>query len=85
MPRRPEIGVRGFTKTIESQPIAAIPFDPRLFGTAANNGQMIAELAASHRTTKTFLQLAQRLTGRGETKKPRGSFLSPIIKKLRAK
>jgi pilus assembly protein CpaE len=85
MSRRPEIGVRGFTKTIESQPIAAIPFDPRLFGTAANNGQMIAELAASHRTTKTFLQLAQRLTGRGETKKPRGSFLSPIIKKLRAK
>jgi pilus assembly protein CpaE len=45
---------------------------------------MIAEIAASHRTTATFLQIAQRLTGRGETKKPRRSFLSPIIKKLRA-
>jgi pilus assembly protein CpaE len=85
MPKRPEIGARGFAKAIESQPIAAIRFDPRLFGTAANNGQMIAELAAKHRTTEMFLQIAQRLTGRGETKKPRGSFFSPIIRKLRAR
>jgi pilus assembly protein CpaE len=85
MPKRPEIGARGFAKTIESQPIAAIRFDPRLFGTAANNGQMIAELAAKHRTTEMFLQIAQRLTGRGETKKPRGSFLAPILRKLRAR
>ena len=83
MPKRPEIDARGFTKTIESPPIASIPFDSRLFGTAANNGQMIAEISASHRTTKTFLQIAQRLTGRGESKRQRGSFLSPIIRKLR--
>jgi pilus assembly protein CpaE len=85
MPRRPEIDARRFAKTIESQPIATIPFDPRMFGMAANNGQMIAQIAASHRTTGMFLQIAQRLTGRGETKKPRRSFLSPILKKLRAK
>jgi pilus assembly protein CpaE len=85
MPKRPEIDARGFTKTIETPPIASIPFDSRLFGTAANNGQMIAEISANHRTTKMFLQIAQQLTGRGETKRPRGSFLSPIIRKLRAK
>ena len=84
LPKRPEIEAREFAKAIESQPIAVIPFDSRLFGEAANNGHMIAEIAASHRTTATFLQIAQRLTGRGETKKPRRSFLSPIIKKLRA-
>jgi len=84
MPRRPEIDARGFTKTIEIPPIAAIPFDSRLFGTAANNGQMIAEISAGHRTTATFLRIAQQLTGRGETKKPKRSFLSPILKKLRA-
>ena len=83
MPKRPEIEVRAFAKTIESQPIAAIPFDSRMFGTAANNGQMIAEISANHRTTKMFLQMAQRMTGRAETKKPSGSFLTPIIKKLR--
>ena len=85
MPRRPEINARGFVKTIESPPIAAIPFDSRLFGMAANNGQMIAEISANHRTAKMFLQIAQRLTGRGETKKPRGSFFSPILRKLRAR
>jgi pilus assembly protein CpaE len=84
MPKRPEITAREFAKAIESEPIAAIPFDSRMFGTAANNGQMIAEISAGHRTTKMLLQIAQRLTGRGETKQPQGSFLSPIIKKLRA-
>src|SRR3954447_4822676 len=84
MPKRPEIDARGFTKTIESPPIAAIPFDSRLFGTAANNGQMIAEIAGRHRTTHTFLDIAKRLTGRGDTKKARRSFLSPIMNKLRA-
>jgi pilus assembly protein CpaE len=85
MPKRPEITPREFAKAIESQPIAAIPFDPRMFGTAANNGQMIAEISANHRTTKMFVQITQQLTGRGEAKKPRNSFLSPIIRKLRAK
>jgi pilus assembly protein CpaE len=55
-----------------------------MFGEAANNGQMIAEVAANHRTTQMFLEIAQRMTGRGETKKPRRSLLSPIISMLRA-
>jgi len=85
VPKRPEISASEFAKAIESQPIASIPFDPQMFGSAANNGQMIAEISASHRTTEMFLQMAQRLTGRSETKKPRGSLLSPLIDKLRGK
>src|SRR5438034_3105122 len=85
VPKRPEINASEFAKAIESPPIASIPFDPQMFGSAANNGQMIAEISAKHPTTEMFLQIAQRLTGRGETKKPRGSLLSPLIGKLRAK
>jgi pilus assembly protein CpaE len=85
MSKRPEITPREFAKAIESQPIASIPFDPRMFGTAANNGQMIAEISANHRISKMFVQIAQQLTGRGDAKKPRGSLLSPIIRKLRAR
>jgi len=77
MPRRPEIDRRSFAKTLESQPIATIPFDSRLFGTAANNGQMIAELSSRHRTSKVFLDMARKLTGHGE-ESPKGSLLSPI-------
>jgi pilus assembly protein CpaE len=85
IPKRPEINAGEFAKAIESQPIATIPFDPQIFGAAANNGQMIAEISANHKTTEMFLQMAQRLTGRSETKKPKGSFLSPLIDKLRSK
>ena len=83
LPKRPEIETREFAKAIESPPIAAIPFDSRMFGEAANNGHMIAEVSASHRTTEMFRQIARRLTGHAEIKKPRGSLLSPIIRKLR--
>jgi pilus assembly protein CpaE len=85
VPKRPEINSSEFAKAIEMQPIVTIPFDPQMFGSAANNGQMIAEVSANHRTTEMFLQVAQRLTGRSETKKPRGSLLSPLIEKLRGK
>ena len=85
VPKRPEINGGEFAKAIESQPIVTIPFDPQIFGSAANNGQMIAEISAGHRTTEMFLQIAQRLTGRSETKKPKGSLLSPLIDKLRGK
>ena len=82
VPKRPEINASEFAKAIESEPIVAIPFEPQIFGSAANNGQMVAEISAGHRTTEMFLQIAQRLTGRSESKKPRGSFLSPLIGKL---
>ena len=85
VPKRPEINVAEFAKAIESQPIASIPFDPQMFGSAANNGQMIAEISAGHRTTEMFLQIAQRLTGRSESKKTRGGLFSPLISKLRKK
>ncbi|EAQ37278.1 pilus assembly protein cpaE [Nitrobacter sp. Nb-311A] len=85
VPKRPEISANEFAKAIESQPIVSVPFDPQMFGSAANNGQMIAEIAPNHRIAEMFLQLAQRLTGRGEAKKPRKSFLPPFIEKLRAK
>ncbi len=85
VPKRPEISAAEFAKAIETPPIATIPFEPQIFGAAANNGQMIAEVSANHRTTEMFLQIAQRLTGRGETKKPRGSLLAPLLEKLRSK
>jgi pilus assembly protein CpaE len=84
LPKRPEIGVKEFAKAMECQPIAAIPFDSKIFGMAANNGQMIAELSAMHRTTKIFQQMANVLAGRGDSK-PQGSLLSPLIRKFQEK
>jgi pilus assembly protein CpaE len=82
VPKRPEIKPGDFAKALEDDPVAVIPFEPQMFGTAANNGQMIAELSSSHRTAETFRQLAQVLTGRAEMKKTRSSLLPPIIGRL---
>ena len=82
IPKRPEISPADFAKAIESEPVAVIPFDPQTFGTAANNGQMIAELSSSHRAAGSFRQLAQLLTGRPETKKGKAGLLSPLIERL---
>ena len=82
VPKRPEIKSADFAKALESEPVASIPFDPQLFGAAANNGQMIAEIAASHRTAEVMRQLAQQLTGRVEPKKQRSSLFSPLFEKL---
>ena len=82
VPKRPEIRRADFSKALESDPVAIIPFDAQIFGTAANNGQMIAEVASGHRAAETFRQLAQILTGRSEAKRPKSNLLTPFLGKL---
>jgi pilus assembly protein CpaE len=82
VPKRPEIKAADFAKALDDEPVAIIPFDPQIFGAAANNGQMLAEIAASHKTAEMFRQLAQQLTGRAEPRKQRSGLLSPLIDKL---
>ena len=84
VPKRPEISAREFAKAIEVNPVVSIPFEPRLFGAAANNGQMIEQVASKHRTVGMFLQLGQELTG-SKIKKRRKSIFSPLLGKLRSK
>jgi pilus assembly protein CpaE len=82
VPKRPEIKVGDFAKALDDDPVASIPFEPQLFGTAANNGQMIAEISPGHKTTESFRQIAQILTGRAEAKRQRKGLLTPLLAKL---
>jgi len=82
VPKRPEITPADFAKALEDPPLAVIPFEPQLFGTAANNGQMIAEVSAGHKSAEMFRQIAQVLTGRIEAKSARGSGLMPLLSKF---
>src|SRR6187401_5020 len=82
VPKRPEISAADFAKALETSPLAIIPFEPQLFGPAANNGQMIGEVSAGHKTAEIFRQIAQALTGRGEVKKPRRGLLPPLLSKI---
>jgi pilus assembly protein CpaE len=82
MAKRPEIKPGDFAKALDDEAAAIIPFEPQVFGTAANNGQMIAELSSSHRVAEIFRQLAQGLSGRMESKKAKSGLLSPLLGKL---
>ncbi len=68
VPKRPEIKTTEFAKALDIEPSAAIAFEPQLFGTASNNGQMISEISASHKVNEVFLEIARQVTGRSETR-----------------
>ena len=86
VPKRPEIRQADFAKALDAAPLTAVPFEPQLFGAAANNGQMIAEVDPKHRVTEIFRQLAQTITGKQDSKRAGASaFLLPMLEKMRAK
>lgn len=82
LPKRPEIKPVDFQKALQLDPAAIIPFDAALFGTATNNGQMIAELNARAPIAQMFDTLAARLTGRSVTRNSRKSALMPLLARL---
>ena len=75
MPKRPEIAPAEFADPLGLEPLAQIGFDPQIFGTAANNGQMIAEHDPKHAAVEAFRHVAHVLTGRSVAKKARKSSL----------
>lgn len=85
VPKRPEIAVKDFASAIEVEPTAIIQFDPTLFGTAANNGQMIAELNGKSPVAAHFDSIAKVLMGQDEPKKQKKSPLAPILDRLKSK
>ena len=85
VPKRPEIAPAEFAKALDCEASAVIPFDPLTFGTAANNGQMIAEIQANGRITESFNDLARQMIGRMEAKRPKSSLLAPFLDRLSKK
>lgn len=68
VPKRPEISVADFSGALGVEASAIIPFEPALFGNAANNGQMISEADAKSPVVNSFTELSQILTGKAEIK-----------------
>lgn len=82
VPKRPEIAPADFAKALDLEPSLIIPYDPQLFGTAANNGQMIEEVGQNSKTVEGIHYLSTMLCGRQETKVEKKSLLGPILGKL---
>lgn len=79
MPKPTEISSSDFSKAVELTPAVMIPFDPKLFGTASNNGQMIAEVDVAHKTSEMFSELARVVTGKAEIRRSKRNLLDPLL------
>jgi len=80
VPKRPEIPVKDFAAAMGVEPDIVLPFDPHLFGTASNNGQMISETDPSAKPSMAIDHLASILTGRA-VEQETTSFLKKLLKK----
>jgi pilus assembly protein CpaE len=73
VPKRPEIPSKDFAETMGLDPAAIINFEPALFGQAANNGQMVCELAPKSQVSESLRRLCRLITGRTMQGVGRGS------------
>jgi pilus assembly protein CpaE len=82
-PGRPDVSVNEFSAALDLAPAQVIAFDAETFGFAANNGQMIEEVARTARAAQQFRALGRALAHCAlpeETR--RSSPLAPILEKL---
>lgn len=82
-PKRPEIPVDEFAKALERMPAAIIAHDARLFGTAANSGQLAMDQDGSARFSQALRPLALSLAGRSEMQISRFPALASWLVRLR--
>lgn len=62
--KKSELSAKNFEEVIEISPTVSIPFDPGLFGTAMNNGEMVAEVNKGSKATLQINALANIVSAR---------------------
>lgn len=82
VPKRPEIPPADFGKNVETAATLVLPFEPKLFGSAANNGRMLAEEEGAGKLVESIAELSRVMMGRPEPRKTKKSMLDPIFQKL---
>ncbi|MDR3512177.1 MAG: CpaE family protein [Caulobacteraceae bacterium] len=80
MPGRPEIPVKDFAEALGLANPLVLPFDAKLFGHAANNGQMIEEVNPKSKAAEVMQQLVQLITRREAPPPPKKSALASLFK-----
>ena len=79
LPGRPEIPVKEFAKALGVEPALVLPFDAKLFGVAANNGQMIFETNGKAKASEGLMAFAQALSRREAPQPKPKSLLDRLL------
>ena len=81
MPGRPEVPVKDFAAALGLEPALVLAFDPKVFGQAANNGQMIEEVNPRSKSAEGLQRLTQLIARRDPPQTARKSALSGLFKR----
>ncbi|MFN3857292.1 MAG: CpaE family protein [Caulobacter sp.] len=81
VPGRPEIPIKDFGDALGLTPSLVMPFDPKTFGQAANNGQMLPEVGPKTKVAEGIEQLAQTISRREPPAAQKASLLSGLFKR----
>ena len=81
VPGRPEIPVKDFGEALGLTPSRRLPFDPTLFGPAANNGQRLCEVAPKSRAAEGIDYLAQQIARRDPPPVQKTSLFGSLFKR----
>jgi pilus assembly protein CpaE len=82
--KRTQLSPKDFEETLNLAPTLTLPFDPVLFGTAANNGQMLGEAAKTHKVVDQVNAFAAQLLGRSPAAGKKRGGSKPSRKSLLA-
>jgi pilus assembly protein CpaE len=63
-PKRPEIPVKDFAATLGIEPALVLSYEPHLYGSAANNAQMLMQAKPNSPTAEGIKRMAEMVTGR---------------------
>ena len=74
-----------FAEQVDAIDFITIPFDPKLFGSAANNGQMIEEADPKSRIVEQLDNFARSLMGKGGVRHRSQGLLAPFIDRFSRK
>jgi len=80
-PGRPEIPTKDFGEALGLETGIILPFDAKLFGQAANNGQMIEEVSPKSKAAEAFQRLALSITRRDPPPAAKKSALAGLFKR----
>ncbi len=83
--KKPEIRPEDFAKALGISLSAIVPFDPILFGHAANNGQMIGEMQPKSAIAEMFRDVSMTIVGKSAVRPmKKDSAFSRLFSKVKA-
>ena len=80
--KKTELRVKDFETAVERVPLLSIQYEPIVFGTAMNNGELVVTANKHGKVTQKLMRLSKEISGRLDPEKGRRSYsFLPLLRK----